>query len=110
MGGVLAALVLTVFTFGPSVDGLICQNEDWPVAAATAGTLATAQPANPDAGHSDDSLDGCIHGHCHHGAAYVPVELPMAETPAMRPSRQSWARVQVATSDPQFDLMRPPRA
>jgi hypothetical protein len=99
-----------VLTFGPSLDSFICHDEIRAPAAA-AGAIVTVQPASTDsAGHLQDGLDACIHGHCHHGAAYVPVQLPTADGPAVRPSRQSWARVQVATSNPQFELMRPPRA
>src|SRR3546814_16475416 len=110
LGGALAALVLTVLTFGPSLDSFICHDEIRAPAAAAAGAIVTVQPVSTDsAGHVQDGLGVCIHGHCHHGAAYVPVQLPTADGPAVHPSRRRWAREQVATSNPHFELLQPPR-
>lgn len=111
IGTALAALVLTVLTFGPSLDDLVCRNEGGPAAMAAQSAPMTITAEHHDAGVGIDGFgDICLHGHCHHAAAYVPV-LPMAsETPAFVLSVASRpVRSRVPTSDPQFGLLRPPR-
>lgn len=111
LGAVFAALVLSVLTFGPSLDGILCHDEGGLSAAAAELPSLKASPDADLTGHKADGLAPCIHGHCHHGAAYVPV-LPIAsETPhELRIHAQRLPRQRVATSDPKFGLMRPPRA
>jgi hypothetical protein len=110
IGAVLAALVLTVLTFGPSLDTFLCGDEGAhaaPVAEMTVSKATAHQNGALDA----DGLGPCVHGHCHHATAYVPVMPEAAAAPDYivsaldRPGRS-----RVPTSDPQFGLMRPPRA
>jgi hypothetical protein len=107
----LAALVLTVLTLGPGLDGLLCKDEG--SLSAAAADMPAAQVSSAD-GHSEPADEGagvCVHGHCHHAAPYVPTSPEAAETPqdllgvAHPPPRD-----RVPTSDPKFGLMRPPRA
>lgn len=112
IGTALAALVLTVLTFGPSLDDLVCRNEDGLAAAAAQTEQLTVAAEHHDTGAGIDGLgDVCLHGHCHHATAYVPVSPTASDTPtyvvsvARRP-----VRGRVPTSDPQFGLLRPPRA
>lgn len=107
----LAALVLTLLTLGPSLDGVICRDEGGLSAAAGMTTVVHAMPVQGAAPHSDDGPGLCVHGHCHHGAAYAPMAAPAADAPggpigvAGSPRRE-----RVRTANPQFGLMRPPRA
>jgi hypothetical protein len=105
----LAALVLIVLTFGPSLDSLVCQGERGLSVSAAELSVSSAMPDPDERGHPGDGA--CIHGHCHHGGSYVPASPVAAEAPGrlaavdLRP-----ARARVRTSDPKFGLMRPPRA
>jgi hypothetical protein len=106
----LAALVLTVLTFGPSLDTYICGDEGG-MSAAAAGQAAAAAPDQPESldGH-DKALGACAHGHCHHGAAYTPVEVPPCQERPRLTAKHNLLRLAVRSSDPKFGLMRPPRA
>jgi hypothetical protein len=107
LGAALAALVLAVLTFGPSLDGLLCHDENGPSAAAQSG-VETA-PAQDSDGHADEA-GPCVHGHCHHGATFLAA-APLDAVAASAPSgRQVWEQARVSTSDPKFGLIRPPRA
>lgn len=109
-GGLLAALVLTVLTFGPSLDTYICRDEGGMSAAAAEQTAATVQDEADSAGGHEKALGACVHGHCHHGAAYTPVDAsPSNEAPVLA-NKHDLPRVAVRSSDPKFGLMRPPRA
>lgn len=106
----LAALVLTVLTFGPSLDALICHDEG-PLSAAAAEMPSLSGDADQaPADHSGEGAGVCVHGHCHHAAPYVPAALPAAETPLVTASPHALMRVAVPTSDLKFGLKRPPRA
>lgn len=109
-GGFMAALVLTVLTFGPSLDAFICRDEGGLTAAAAELPSATAQDIDHSMQGHDNGLGTCVHGHCHHGAAYTPVDGLAASTPTLAVGRHVLLRVSVPTSDPKFGLMRPPRA
>lgn len=112
IGTALAALVLTVLTFGPSLDDLVCRNEGGLAATAVQTAQVTVAAEHHDAGPGIDGFgDVCLHGHCHHAATYVSTLPAATETPdyvlavTHRPVRS-----RVPTSDPQFGLLRPPRA
>lgn len=118
LGAALFALVLAVLTFGPGIDAVLCQADPgMNVAAAEHVHAAAAETpqAHADAAPSDGDDHGpdgmaCIHGHCHHGASYVPAQLrsPGAMTPvAMRHELRRSGGVAI---DRQFALKRPPRA
>lgn len=108
-GTALAALVLTVLAFGPSLDAIVCHDEGGGLAAAAAempGVLVS-DPA-PIGDHPDDG-GVCIHGHCHHPSPYVPTTLIASAEPKESSARHALARVSVPTSDLKFGLKRPPR-
>lgn len=111
LGAVLAALVLGLLTFGPSLDSIVCHDEAGMSAAAS--ELPTAAEASDQGGGwpSDDALGACVHGHCHHGASYVPA-MAAAAASGQEPMTDNHPlpRDRVRTSDPKFGLMRPPRA
>lgn len=109
-GGLLAALVLTVLTFGPSLDTYICRDEGGMTAAAAEQTAAAVQDqADPVGGH-EKALGACVHGHCHHGAAYTPVDVQPSQDLPVLTGKHELPRVSVRSSDPKFGLKRPPRA
>jgi len=105
-GMALAALILAVLTFGPSFDAVICHDERG--LSAAAADLATLDHV---AGHDNEALDACAHGHCHHGAPYVSATPVAAQTPAVSVgSAHPLPRELTPESEPKFGLMRPPRA
>ncbi len=109
LGTALAALVLTVLAFGPSLDAIICHDEGGGLAAAAAeipGVVVTDQA--PDDDHSDPA-GVCIHGHCHHPSPYVPTTLIASAEPMESSARHAIVRVSIPTSDFKFGLKRPPR-
>lgn len=110
LGTALAALVLTLLTFGPSLDGLICKDEGAGLSAA-ASEAPTVTASHQDlSGQKNDPAGPCMHGHCHHGSQYVAAvpqldvtpEPPVGEVHPLSSDR-------VPTSDPKFGLKRPPR-
>lgn len=114
LGGLLAALVLAVLTMGPSLDALICGGEDGMSAAAAVQTVDSDHAVAVEDGHGQSPHDGdltpCMHGHCHHGAPYVPAALSDAEEPSVLTDGHDLDRVTVVTSDRHFQLKRPPRS
>jgi hypothetical protein len=120
LGAALFALVLTVLTFGPGIDAMLCRDDAGMSAAAAehvhAGSVDTAQPhvdaAPSDGDFSDHGPDGmaCIHGHCHHGASYVPAQVRSPGDIAAVATRHELRRSRVAVLDRKFALKRPPRA
>lgn len=113
LGTALAALVLTVLTLGPGLDGLICR-DDGGLSASAAEMAVSAADAH-ELEHGRDAgpcvHGACVHGHCHHGGPYVAADFAVAETQHdLRRTGQSPPRGRVPISDPQFGLMRPPRA
>lgn len=112
VGRVVAALVLTVLTLGPSIDGLICKDEGGAIAAAGAFTVASVQDVDQsNASHERDGLGACVHGHCHHAAPFVPVDAIASDVAPKSPhGRYRLAADAVPTSDAHFGLIRPPRA
>lgn len=109
LGAALAALVVAVLAFGPSLDSLVCGDEAG-LAAAAAEHSPAAAPDYGQAGHSDDDLGVCVHGHCHHAGSYAPAATVAVAEPAPLRARHGLQRARVATSDPKFGLLRPPRA
>lgn len=111
VGMALAALVLTVLTLGPSLDGLLCKDEG--SLSAAAAEMPTTQISSAD-GHSQPADEGagvCVHGHCHHAAPYVSAAPAAAERPRdLTGVAHPLPRDRAPTSDPKFGLMRPPRA
>jgi hypothetical protein len=104
-GAAFAALVLAVLALGPSLESALCADEA--PAEATAFLLAS------DAGHADDHgrADGCVHGHCHHGAPYAPEPATSAApTLAYAAARLTPGGDAAPPAGRQFDLIRPPRA
>lgn len=110
MSAALAALVLTVLTFGPGLDSLICHDEGSPSVAAAEMPVGDAASDEKPVGHTDDGGGVCIHGHCHHPAPYVPATQMAAQAPSVADGQHEWLRVAVPTSNLQFGLKRPPRA
>ena len=122
LGTALFALVLTVLTFGPGLDALLCRDDAGMSAAAAehvhdeAAGLETSDvhvdAVSPNIDPTDHGPDGqaCIHGHCHHGASYVPVQFRAAAEAATPRPRHELRRSRVAVSDRKFALKRPPRA
>lgn len=115
IGGLMAALILAVLAFGPSIDAYVCQGEAVhpAVAASSAGEAvqhAEALHAHAFPAAHDDGEGPCVHGHCHHAIFFAdtpPVQIGQA---GAVPQRLSPRRTSVALSDLQFGLMRPPRA
>jgi hypothetical protein len=112
MGAALSALILAMLVLGPTVDSFICQGEAGVTPASTenVGDVAIQHSNDHGSGKVLDGLDVCIHGHCHHGAPYVPTNPVVARGPIAELTQHALHRVQVATSDPHFGLIRPPRA
>lgn len=113
LSGLLAAAVIAVLAFGPSLDALICGGEGLP---ATASPAAEARVQSADlADHRSDApghVDGgaCAHGHCHHGAASEPArEPPLLQVSALA-ARLPIPLTAVPISGPRYSLDRPPRA
>ena len=112
----LAALVLTLLTFAPGLDGVLCRDED-SLSAAVATLTSAAADGGDLASHDERGAPSpqdkgvCLHGHCHHSTPYVgalevaaerPVRLAAADH-VLEPGRRP-------TPEPTFGLKRPPRA
>ncbi|MCR5880080.1 hypothetical protein [Phenylobacterium sp. J367] len=107
----LAALVLTVLTLGPGLDGLLCRDEGSLSAVAAEMPIADAAADHLDPRPLDERPGICVHGHCHHSAPYVPATPPASELSApLLAVAHPFVRDRVPTSDPKFGLIRPPRA
>lgn len=109
-GTALAALVLTVLTFGPSLDAIICHDEGAGLASAAAEAPSERLTGGIPAGEHQDEIGVCIHGHCHHPSPYVPATLLANAEPAVIAAKHAVVQVAVPTSDLKFGLKRPPRA
>ena len=110
VGMALAALVLTVLTLGPSLDGLLCRDEGSVSAVAAELPVAVASD-HGETGPADEGPGVCLHGHCHHAAPYVPAALAASDVdPNLAAVAHPLPRARVPTSDPKFGLIRPPRA
>ena len=111
VGLVFAALVLTLLTFGPQLDAAFCRDQDSLSAIAAEVSVAKVASAHADVAPDRDGLGVCFYGQCHHVAPFVPIAPAGAVAPdylsdaVVRPAEN-----RVATSDPQFGLLRPPRA
>lgn len=105
----MAALVLTVLTFGPSLDSYICRDEGGLSAAAAEATVLAVQGDHAPDDHGGPAGE-CVHGHCHHGAAFVPMVAIATEAPRVSAAKHELVRVRVPTAEPRFGFMRPPRA
>lgn len=103
IGAALAAVVLAVLVFGPGLDGLLCLDEaGLSAAAAEMAYHGDDAPAEPGA---------CLHGHCHHGVSEAPPARAGHAAPAgLIAGPHAPGRDRVATSDPKFGVLRPPRA
>lgn len=110
----MAALVLTVLAFGPSIDAYVCRDEG--IASVTAGSAADVAQAHADGVHTDgahtehgDGQGPCAHGHCHpvFFTSPLPAQIREARAVAQRPALP---QASIVLSDLQFGLMRPPRA
>lgn len=110
MGAALAALVLTVLTFGPGLDTLICHDEGGLPAAAAEVPVGDVASDDSPASHPDDGAGVCIHGHCHHPTPYVAATHAADPAPSVADGRHEWLRVTMPASDLKFGLKRPPRA
>ena len=103
-------MVLTVLTFGPSLDSYICRDEGGlSVAAAEHSVLAVQSVEHAPDDHGG-TVGECVHGHCHHGAAFVPVVAMATDAPRDLSAKHELFPVRVPTSEARFGLMRPPRA
>ena len=109
LGRLLAALVLTVLTLGPSLDRIICRDDARLSAAAAAAEPVAVENAREVQDSHDDDLGTCIHGHCHHAAPYVPADNIAPVGPVAATERHEYAPESIRTSDLQFGLKRPPR-
>lgn len=110
MGAALAALVMTVIVFGPSLDSLICR-EDVELGAAAAEVSVAAAAGHDLPGDVGNELGACLHGHCHHGGVSAVLTPRAAPTPLeARVAEHTPSRDRIGLSDRKFDLMRPPRA
>src|SRR5690606_17199060 len=103
LGAALAALVLCVFTFGPSLEAWICGAEaGFSAAADELPEAAAPTPDQHDSGHPDDGPGACVHGHCHHGSVVVvPAEGARSQSPLVQDTHEL-VQVRVRTSDPKF--------
>lgn len=109
VGMALAALVLTVLTLGPGLDGLVCRDEGSLSAVAAELPAAAADDVAPEPLEEGPGI--CVHGHCHHSAPYVSA-TPAANALSvpLLAVAHPFVRDRVPTSDPKFGLIRPPRA
>lgn len=108
-GLVFAALLIVVLALAPSLDKLVCREDAQAPLAAASSVVANAGGDLLD-DHSQPGADICIHGHCHHGAPFMPA--PVGELAVLRakPDRHELILSRIAVSDRKFDLDRPPRA
>ena len=81
VGMALAALVLTVLTLGPGLDGLLCR-DDGSFSAVAAELPVAAAADKIDPGPLDEGPGVCVHGHCHHSAPFVPATPAASELSA----------------------------
>ena len=107
LGTTLAVLVLAVIAFSPGIERLICHDDGSPAAAGE----QWAGVVQADDAHDDHEDGDCVHGHCHHASAWVPLSLAVSKEPAAHPLPSGAPPpVRLPVSNLQFDLMRPPRA
>jgi hypothetical protein len=109
LGTALAALVLAVLVFGPGLDGIVCQEDAMPSAAAADVQIAPSSLEGQ--GPASDKMPGvCFHGHCHHSSPFLSggAAVTVASNLSGKPQRP--ARSNLVLSDRQFELIRPPRA
>jgi hypothetical protein len=106
-GGVLFALVLGFFTFGSALDSLLCHAETPRETGAALSPAWDAADHPQHEGHPDEGV--CLHGHCHHPAAYAP-DAPLVMGKAAAAARAEPVRADhVRSFGLQYDLRRPPR-
>jgi hypothetical protein len=106
-GAAFAAFALALATFAPSLDLLVCHDE----AGVAAGHQQTDHDGRGDFDKPAGGQDACVHGHCHHAGAFAPPVLAAADFPANGGDAiGGLARQRVPVSNPQYGLMRPPRA
>ena len=107
----MAAALTVLFVLGPALDPCAGRCDDSAPFAALVDNGATATHADlaPDV-VSDEPGIHCMHGHCHQPAVANPAALmdlaatfPVVERPRL-------LLTAAPPSNPQFDLMRPPRA
>lgn len=116
VGMTFAAFVLTLLTFAPALDGMLCRDED--SLSAVVATLTPAADVGADlASHHDrgpptpDDRGVCLHGHCHHPTPYVGAVVASAERPIRLAAADHLPEpARPPTSEPTFGLKRPPRA
>lgn len=114
---VLAALVLTLLAFGPSLDQVVCGGE-WSGKAVAAestspATMMSAMSGSQDdhaKGHAGDAAGLCSHGHCHHGSTFVGASTGAVDPVAHVRDVYAFALSSPAVTDIKFGLKRPPRA
>lgn len=111
LGAVLAALVLAVLAFGPSLDALLCHDDADLGAVAAEMPAFGAEPGDQGPGEHAGGRAACVHGHCHHGAAHTPaLSAPDASRADAGAAGLGTPRTRIPTSDLKFRLIRPPRA
>lgn len=113
IGNALAALVLALLVFGPSLDGFICSDDFGPAAAAAAAAENPAADTVSDRQPPPVDRDGCAastHCHCHHGPSHLAIAPEAAALPDPNGAAGPPARERPPVLDRQFQLIRPPRA
>lgn len=112
----LAALVLSLLTLAPGLDGLLCREDGGLQAVAAerqagAVTLVAVTADHRDTGAAGDGRGVCLYGHCHHATPCVGESPAAAEAPVRLAAVDHLVPQAVEpASEPTFGLMRPPRA
>jgi hypothetical protein len=112
LGGLMAAVVLAVFAFGPAADAAICGAEDLAASTGRPAVQAAAVSASDhvDPAHHAERGGACAHGHCHHGAPCTPDDAGQTSATLTLRDRLPLLQVDVPSSRLTYDLDRPPRA
>lgn len=74
VGGLLLPCLLALMVLSPAVDAVVCFGDNSAVSAQSAEVAATARQDHRPAEHRDAG-DVCPHGHCHHSAPMLIVQL-----------------------------------
>ncbi len=108
VGGLLLPGLLALMVLSPAIDAMVCFGDASAASAPAAEVASTAKPDQKPADHRDAG-DVCPHGHCHHSAPMLIVQLDDEPAHALaqplHPALSARAAPSLAPAGPD----RPPR-
>ena len=104
--GALVACFMAVFAMLPAFDAVICETDEPAAAHATAAYEGVDQD-HP--GHTEPS-GVCPHGHCHQAVSEAPERAAFGAITTIVAQAFGLSSSSVPVTNPQFRLIRPPRA